>query len=96
MEQLAEDGFPIQYRKAHLRCPLLDEKNRCLIYEHRPIACRGHYLLEGDASFCARDEDRGKILSSTPFLIETGVVEYMNLLFQDRFSQLVLDGRTLP
>jgi Fe-S-cluster containining protein len=35
-------------------CPLLDrERHRCMAYEERPIACRGHYIIDEPASKCA-------------------------------------------
>jgi Fe-S-cluster containining protein len=38
-----------KYARAHLACPLLDtEKHECRVYDSRPIACRGHFLADGD------------------------------------------------
>lgn len=36
----------------HRRCPLLDDKGRCSVYEGRPLACRS--LLSLDADRCRR------------------------------------------
>jgi Fe-S-cluster containining protein len=47
------------YYSAHAACPLLDrERHRCMVYEERPIACRGHWLIDEPASKCANvDKD---------------------------------------
>ncbi len=47
------------YYSAHAPCPLLDlERHRCMVYEERPIACRGHWLIDQPASVCANvDKD---------------------------------------
>ena len=41
-EQLGADGQKIIERisKEKIACPLLDEKNQCMMYAYRPIACR--------------------------------------------------------
>lgn len=42
------------YHRAHLACPLLDiEHHRCMVYDIRPLACRGHYVVAPDARVCA-------------------------------------------
>src|SRR5271157_1734511 len=39
------------YHRARLACPLLDvETHRCMVYDVRPMACRGHYVVAEDAS----------------------------------------------
>lgn len=47
------------YYSAHAACPLLDlERHRCMVYKERPLACRGHWLVNQPASQCANvDKD---------------------------------------
>lgn len=43
--------------KARLRCPLLDEKDLCELYEHRPLTCRLYGIptnIGGEAHTCGR------------------------------------------
>lgn len=43
--------------KQRVRCPLLDDKNECILYEHRPITCRLYGIpisINGKASVCGR------------------------------------------
>lgn len=48
-----------RFYSAHAPCPLLDlERHRCMVYEERPIACRGHWLIDQPASVCGNvDKD---------------------------------------
>jgi Fe-S-cluster containining protein len=42
------------YARARLACPLLDpEAHRCMLYDLRPLSCRGHYVIAPDATGCA-------------------------------------------
>jgi Fe-S-cluster containining protein len=47
------------YYKAKAACPLLDlKRHRCMVYEDRPLVCRGHYLIDEPSSKCANiDKD---------------------------------------
>ncbi len=43
--------------KQRARCPLLDDKNECILYEHRPITCRLYGIpisINGKASVCGK------------------------------------------
>jgi Fe-S-cluster containining protein len=52
------------YHRAQLACPMLDrEAHRCMAYDVRPIACRGHYVLAPDASVCANRAKEPVILT---------------------------------
>ena len=42
------------YYRAHLPCPLLDEKtHECRVYRTRPGACRGHHIVDASPEVCA-------------------------------------------
>ncbi|CAA7616195.1 YkgJ family cysteine cluster protein [Magnetospirillum sp. SS-4] len=41
---------PGRYWAAHIRCPLLDETDRCLVHAARPMACRA--FNSADATVC--------------------------------------------
>jgi uncharacterized protein len=72
--QLAISSIPVQekseldrriadLREAHrpYTCPLLDRSSgACLVYAHRPIACRtyGFYLDRGEGLYCGRIQSR--------------------------------------
>ncbi len=54
------------YARAHVACPLLDlETRRCMVYAVRPLACRGHYVLAGDASGCADRANNPTVITLT-------------------------------
>lgn len=43
--------------KQRARCPLLDDKDECILYEHRPITCRLYGIpisIDGKASVCGK------------------------------------------
>jgi len=43
--------------KERIRCPLLDERNECVLYEHRPITCRVYGIptkIQGKARACGK------------------------------------------
>ncbi|KPJ63945.1 MAG: hypothetical protein AMJ45_06665 [Syntrophobacter sp. DG_60] len=43
--------------KQRARCPLLDDKDECILYEHRPITCRLYGIptsINGKASVCGK------------------------------------------
>lgn len=43
--------------KARVRCPLLDDDDRCALYEHRPLTCRLYGIptaIRGKAHTCAK------------------------------------------
>lgn len=43
--------------KARVRCPLLDEEDRCVLYEHRPVTCRLYGVptaIGGKAHTCGK------------------------------------------
>ena len=43
------------YHQAHIACPLLDRENHvCTVYEDRPLACRGHYIVNETPEACKR------------------------------------------
>ena len=55
----AESSDPsiIQLAKARVRCPLLDDKEECILYEYRPITCRIYGIptsIKGKARVCSR------------------------------------------
>lgn len=52
------------YHHARLRCPLLGEDGRCMVYDIRPFGCRAHYVIAPDASPCAlrAEEPEVKVL----------------------------------
>jgi len=60
------------FYSAHAACPLLDqERHRCMVYEERPIACRGHWLINEPASKCAnidKDPVTQNIANTEPFV----------------------------
>lgn len=41
------------YHRAKLRCPLLGAQGLCMVYDVRPMACRGHYVQAPDSSVCS-------------------------------------------
>jgi Fe-S-cluster containining protein len=41
------------YMRAKLACPLLDEAGGCRVYAARPLACRGHYIVDQPKEVCA-------------------------------------------
>ncbi len=43
---------PAQWWAAQIRCPLLDDDNRCAVHAHRPMTCRGYN--SADADLCRR------------------------------------------
>lgn len=46
-----------QMSQERVRCPLLDEQNLCVMYEHRPITCRVYGIptsTEGKSHICGR------------------------------------------
>ncbi len=46
------------YHRAHLACPLLDlVTHECGVYAVRPLACRGHYLIDQPAEVCSNRAD---------------------------------------
>jgi Fe-S-cluster containining protein len=48
-----DDEPPIRlYEGARATCPFLQD-HRCSIYAVRPLACRGHYVIDAPASVCA-------------------------------------------
>ncbi len=43
--------------KERIRCPLLDDKNECILYPHRPITCRVYGIptsIQGKARVCGK------------------------------------------
>ena len=48
-ERVAESGDTVAAmaltKRDAVRCPLLDDSNRCRVYEDRPVACRMFYAL---------------------------------------------------
>ncbi|MBW1997981.1 MAG: YkgJ family cysteine cluster protein [Deltaproteobacteria bacterium] len=43
--------------KERVRCPLLDQEDRCIVYEHRPITCRVYGIptaIHGSAHVCGK------------------------------------------
>ncbi len=43
--------------RQRVRCPLLDDRDECILYEHRPITCRLYGIpvsINGKASVCGR------------------------------------------
>jgi Fe-S-cluster containining protein len=71
------------YYRAHLACPLLDQKtNECRVYAARPVACRGHHVVDVTAEACT---GRGVDGSSIPWLdIQAGVIHpFLDVLVAD-------------
>ena len=53
LQAKAESGEPIE--KARIRCPLLNEKQECQMYKHRPITCRVYgmpTMIKGKGHVC--------------------------------------------
>ncbi|MBW2065337.1 MAG: YkgJ family cysteine cluster protein [Deltaproteobacteria bacterium] len=43
--------------KERVRCPLLDQEDRCIVYDHRPITCRVYGMptaIHGNAHVCGK------------------------------------------
>jgi Fe-S-cluster containining protein len=56
-----EPDFPT-WAKARLKCPLLQD-HECMIYDARPMACRGHHVVDETPDCCAkRAEKEGRPL----------------------------------
>lgn len=59
------------YYAARAVCPLLDrERHRCMVYEARPMACRGHWLVDDSPASCAHVD----VQPATRNLINTGAL----------------------
>jgi Fe-S-cluster containining protein len=57
VEANGSDSGINQLAKARVRCPLLDEKEECILYEFRPITCRVYGIptsIRGKARVCSR------------------------------------------
>lgn len=69
------------YLRARLACPLLDlEKHECQVYAARPVACRGHHVINATAAACA---NRAKV-PSIPYLdMQQVVVPFIRVLAYD-------------
>ena len=51
------------YFRAKLACPLLNQAtNECRVYDDRPVACRGHYVVDEAPEACASRAFRPAIL----------------------------------
>lgn len=58
----SENGVPHEQiladlAKERIRCPLLDEEDHCILYEHRPITCRLYGVpldIRGEAKACGK------------------------------------------
>ncbi len=50
--------------RIRIRCPLLDENDECIVYEHRPLTCRVYGIptsIRGKAHVCGKSKfERGK------------------------------------
>jgi Fe-S-cluster containining protein len=48
------------FHRTRVPCPLLDrERHECMVYEERPIACRGHVVGNTSPATCARQGEAG-------------------------------------
>ncbi len=54
---VAEDKILEEIGKKRIKCPLLSENNKCILYEFRPITCRVYGLplaISGDVKICSK------------------------------------------
>jgi len=52
-----EKDIMIDIAREKIKCPLLDDNNKCVLYDHRPITCRIYGLptaIGGDSHTCAK------------------------------------------
>lgn len=74
------------YHMAHIACPLLDRENHvCTVYEDRPLACRGHHIIDETPDACSRGLHEADI----PCLnVDELNVEFGANVQADRFREL--------
>lgn len=82
-----------EYHAAQVSCPLLnEEEERCSIYEHRPLRCRGHISL--DASACEAALKTPGPEAKIPTIPDYRIVfEGIALALQVAFDDIRLDVR---
>ncbi len=70
LRQFQDDPYMINYvlAKERVRCPLLSEKNECILYPYRPIMCRVYgipILIRGSVRVCYRSGfEKGKVYTT--------------------------------
>lgn len=65
LDAFQDDPMMQSYTMARerIRCPLLDEQDRCILYAHRPITCRVYGIptaIQGKARVCGKAGFQGR------------------------------------
>jgi Fe-S-cluster containining protein len=74
--------------RERIRCPLLDDSNECVLYDHRPITCRVYGIptkIQGKVRVCGKTKfDKGV---SYPIFDLDGVYSYLYALSKELLNE---------